>query len=230
MPWDRRAHLTPGGSSGKVVLLHGLGRGWRAMNPLARQLQREGFSTLNLPYPSLLKPLDWIVGHVRTQVEGFAGDSPVHFVTHSLGGIVTRMLLATDPPWTSGRLVMMAPPSSGSEIIDWASRKMLLRSLLSPAARALASDTLSATLPDLPPDLEAIIIMGKRCSIPFFRPLLDEENDGIVSVGRGQVRGIRSFSVVDADHTFIQIHPEAVRRTIDFLKTGTCPVSESVSS
>ncbi len=223
LPWDRRAHRGEGNGGDKVVLLHGLGRSWRAMNPLARRLQQAGFTTLNLPYPSLVKPVDWILDHVGTQVARFADGGRVHFVTHSLGGIVTRMLLDRERGWAAGRLVMMAPPSSGSEIIDWASRRMLFRPFLSPAARSLASDVLPGRLPGLSGDQEAMVIMGSRCSIPFFRKLLDGDNDGIVSVGRGRVDGLKGFSVVDADHTFIQIHPDAVRQTIHFLKEGRCP-------
>ena len=223
LPWDRRAHQASlQNPVGKVVLLHGLGRSWRAMNPLARELQHHGFSTLNLPYPSLIKPLDWILDHADRQIGCFAGDEPVHFVTHSLGGIITRKLLARSPSWKPGRLVMLAPPSSGSEIIDWASRRPILKRFLSPAARSLASDILPSHLPALAPGTEAIVIMGSRCSIPFFKPLLDPENDGIVSVNRGHVAGLRGFHVVDADHTFIQLHPEAVRQTIGFLKSGAC--------
>ncbi|RYD35618.1 MAG: alpha/beta fold hydrolase [Verrucomicrobiaceae bacterium] len=223
LPWDRRARRSTVDSAEKVVLLHGLGRSWRAMNPLARRLQEAGFATLNLPYPSLVKPLDWILDHVRTEVSRFADGGRVHFVTHSLGGIVTRMLLDNEHEWLPGRLVMMAPPSSGSEIIDWAARRALFRPLLSPAARALATDVLPTRLPRLSDDQEAMVIMGSRCSIPFFRKLLDGDNDGIVSVGRGRVDGLRAFSVVDADHTFIQIHPDAVRQTIGFLRDGKCP-------
>ena len=223
LPWDRRARRSTGTGAEKVVLLHGLGRSWRAMNPLARKLQQAGFSTLNLPYPSLVKSLDWILEHVETQVTRFADGGRVHFVTHSLGGIVTRMLLEREHGWSAGRLVMMAPPSSGSEIIDWASRKALFRPFLSPAARALASDVLPARLPRISREQEAFVIMGNRSSIPFFRRLLDEDNDGIVSSGRGRVDGLKGFSVVDADHTFIQIHPDAVRQTIDFLREGRCP-------
>ncbi|WAC18672.1 alpha/beta fold hydrolase [Luteolibacter sp. SL250] len=223
LPWDRQAHRGPETGAEKVVLLHGLGRSWRAMNPLARKLQQAGFSTLNLPYPSLVKPLDWILDHVDAQVAGFAEGGRVHFVTHSLGGIVTRMLLEREHHWAAGRLVMMAPPSSGSEIIDWASRRVMFRPFLSSAARALASDALQARLAGLRQDQEALVIMGNRSSIPFFRRLLDEDNDGIVSSNRGRVDGLKGFSVVDADHTFIQIHPEAVRQTIDFLREGRCP-------
>jgi triacylglycerol lipase len=203
----------------KVVLLHGLWRSRHAMEPLARRLDQEGYSTLNLPYPSATQSLDRIVCEIREKVQEFAGDRTVHFVTHSLGGIIARMLIAELTPWKQGRLVMMAPPNSGSEIIDWISRKPLLRSIMGPAARSLATGGVPSHLPALPPDLEAIVIMGNRASIPFFGKLLDPENDGIVSAERGKIEGLRGFSVVAADHTFIQM----------FLKTGeTAPATSAI--
>lgn len=197
------------------------------MNPLARRLNAAGFSTLNLPYPSLVKPLDWILDHVDKQVAGFADGQPVHLIGHSLGGIIARMLIARNPCWKPGRLVMMAPPNHGSEIIDWLSGKPLLRPFLSPAARSLATNGVPSKLPPLPSGLDAMVIMGGRSSIPFFRNLLSESNDGIVSAEKGRIEGLRDFAVIDADHTFIQIHPEAVKRTVAFLKAG---VSGSASS
>lgn len=219
LPWDRPHWRDNGGAP--VVLLHGLWRGWHSMQPMARALRREGFSTLNLPYPSTRLPIPRLVELVRSQVEKIAGDLPVHFVTHSLGGIIVRALMADAPPWTPGRLVMLAPPSSGSEIVDWSQHHPAIRLFLGPAGRALGSDGFPEQLPDLTSYPEAAaVIMGGRSSIPFFRHLLDAENDGIVSVARGQIQGLRDFAVVDADHTFIQMHPEAIRLAIHFLKSG----------
>lgn len=218
MLWDRPKRRDHGGE--KVVLLHGLWRSRHAMEPLARRLDAEGYCTLNIPYASSRQPLDRITREIREQVREFAGDQPVHFVTHSLGGIIARILIAESPPWKQGRLVMMAPPNGGSEIIDWLSRKRLLRTVIGPAGRSLATDGVPSRLPGLPADLEAIAIMGNRGSIPFFARLLDPQNDGIVSAERGRLQGLRGFSVVEADHTFIQIHPDAVRQTLAFLKNG----------
>jgi triacylglycerol lipase len=217
-PWDRPRWQDRGGPP--VVLLHGLWRGWRAMQPLARALQDEGFSTLNIPYPSGRLPIETLVARIRPQIEAIASDGPVHFITHSLGGILARALMAENPPWNTGKIIMLAPPNGGSEIVDWLKKHPLLHLALGPAGRSLGTDGAPRTLPFFPAGTEAAVIMGRRCSIPAFRRLLDEENDGIVSAGKGRIDGLRGFSVIDADHTFIQMHPETIRLSLSFLKTG----------
>lgn len=220
-PWDRPHWRDRGGPP--VVLLHGLWRGWRAMQPLARALENQGFSTLNIPYASGRMPIANLVAHVRSQVEKVAGDQPIHFITHSLGGILVRSLLAESVPWQMGKIIMLAPPNRGSEIVDWSRNHPLLHRVLGPAGRSLSSDGVPRELPELPPEIEAAVIMGSRCSIPVFRKLLGSENDGIVSAAKGRIGGLQGFSVIDADHTFIQMHPETIRLSLHFLKTGEWP-------
>ena len=218
MPWDRPRWRDRGGPP--VVLLHGLWRGWHAMEPLARVLGREGFSTLNLPYASTRLPIPKLVDHIRREVDKIATDEPVHFITHSLGGILGRALLAGPHSWKAGRMVMLAPPNRGSEIVDWSVRHPLIHRLLGPAGRELGSEGFPRQLPDLADGSEVAVIMGNRCSIPLFARLLEDDNDGIVSASKGRIPGLRGFAVVDADHTFIQMHPEVVRRCVRFLESA----------
>ena len=219
LPWDRPRWRDRGGPV--VVLLHGLWRGWHAMEPLARSLDQQGFSTLNLPYPSTRLPIPVLVQRVRREIERIAGERPVHLITHSLGGIIARAMIGEPRTWNMGRLVMLAPPNGGSEIVDWSKGHPMIHWLLGPAGRALGTRGFPQSLPPLPEHLEAAIIMGSRGSIPFFRKLLDQENDGIVSAAKGRITGIKGYAVVDADHTFIQTHPETVRLAIEFLRSGS---------
>ncbi len=190
------------------------------MQPLARALAADGYSTLNLPYPSARLPIATLAKRIGSQVAEIPGDQPVHFITHSLGGILIRSLLAEGVPWKTGRIVMLAPPNRGSEIVDWSKRHPLFHQVLGPAGRALGSDGIPASLPALPPEIEAAVIMGNRSSVPIFRNLLGRENDGIVSAEKGRMEGLCGFSIINADHTFIQMHPDAIRLSLHFLRTG----------
>lgn len=229
LPWDRPRWR--GGAGPPVVLLHGLWRGWRAMEPLARALADAGFPTLNLPYPSARLPIPTLVARVRAEVAKIAGGGPVHFITHSLGGILVRSLMAeAGLPWQTGRIVMLAPPNCGSEIVDWASKHRLTRQLLGPAGRSLGSGGVPAALPPLPAGAEVAVVMGRKPTIPFFSGLLDTDNDGIVSASRGRIDGLCGFTVIDADHTFIQMHPLAIRLSVEFLKSGEWQDAEADQS
>lgn len=220
-PWDRPRWRDRGGPV--VVLLHGLWRGWRAMQPLARALENEGYSTLNIPYPSSRLPIGTLANHVRTHIEKLPSDQPVNFITHSLGGILARAILSDNPSWETGKVIMLAPPHGGSEIVDWSKHHPLLHLALGPAGRSLGTDGAPSTLPFLPQGTDAAVIMGNRCSIPIFKGLLGDQNDGIVSAERGRIDGLKGFTVIDADHTFIQMHPETIRLSLQFLKDGTWP-------
>jgi pimeloyl-ACP methyl ester carboxylesterase len=218
LPWDRPRL---GGDGPLVVLLHGLWRGWRAMEPLARRLRAAGFSTLNIPYPSTRLPVPELASRIQHVIQLHSQGRETSWVTHSLGGIIAREILARNPEAAPQKLIMLAPPNAGSEIVDWAHRHPPIHFLLGPAGRSLGSDGLPARLPPPPPTVETTVIMGSRGSIPFFRRLLDPENDGIVSVSRGRLEGVRAFSVVDADHTFIQTHEQALQLCLRFLKGNT---------
>jgi len=122
------------------------------------------------------------------------------------------------PAERAGRIVMLAPPNQGSEIIDWALRYKPLVNTLGPAGAKLGSNTLEA--PQLPNEIDSAVIMGKKSRIPFFRRLLDNDNDGIVSVERGKIEGMNEFHVMDTDHTFIASDPRVMELTLKFLREG----------
>lgn len=219
LPWDRPRWIRREGPP--VVFLHGLWRSFRAMAPLERALGDDGFSTLNIPYPSTRLPVDSLARHITREVRSRLDGREVSFITHSLGGIVLRKLMGGQVPWSWGRCLMLAPPNGGSEIVDWFGRHPALGAFLGPAGRSLGTHGLPSRLPELPEQVEIAIIMGNRPKIPFFRSLLDPSNDGIVSVDRGRLPGITRFAEIGSDHTFMQMHPEAIRLARAFLKNGS---------
>lgn len=218
MPWQQPVQQE--GTGPRVVLLHGLWRGHHSMEPLARKLREHGFSTLNIPYPSIRLPIEEIAQRIHQMLVERSDGRPFHLVTHSLGGIIARQMIANGQCQIQ-RLVMLAPPSNGSEIVDHLQSCPLLSWFLGPAGRQLATSGIPSQLPPLPTHVEAAAIMGSHVSIKCFDRILSAPHDGIVSASKGHLPELRAFAVVDADHTFISIHPEAIRLCREFLSDGS---------
>jgi pimeloyl-ACP methyl ester carboxylesterase len=226
LPWDK-SQINEKNDQEVVIMLHGLWRSVRAMQPMAKYLSDHGYSTVNVPYSSFRHDLDKLVETVNAEIQPLiAQGKTVHFVTHSLGGVVVKRLLEMldlSQIEKIGRVVMLAPPHKGSEIVDWLRSSPLrsIKGVLGPASEFLSSDQMAGHSEDFPPGVEAAVIMGEKSAIPFFRKLLDASNDGIVSVEKGRLFGIKEFKVVNADHTFISSDPMVMEMTARFIDHGT---------
>jgi len=159
-----------------VVLLHGLGRSSRSMRPVASRLEARGYRVVNLGYPSRSATIGVLASSVAREVERRVTDGPMHFVTHSLGGILLRVAVAEGhiPLERVGRVVMLGPPNGGSHVADAFVRsplKWIYRGITGPAGPELgvARDGILQTLPALP--FETGIIAGSR-SVNLFLSLM----------------------------------------------------------
>lgn len=206
LPWHEVRHRP--GSGDRVVLLHGLWRSVWAMETPARYLNEAGFETLSIPYSSFRKSLPEIVEEVEERIS--PSDKRTHFITHSMGGIVLRCLASRRPDRVTGRIVMLAPPNQGSEIVDWLEDSLLGRCFLGPGGRSLSTKGVREEVPQFSREHGVDVIMGRRRAVPVFSFLLEGENDGIVTVDGGRLPGVRRFEVVDADHTFMMANPEVL--------------------
>jgi triacylglycerol lipase len=204
-----------------VVLLHGLARGTSVMRPLARELAAAGFRVHNLDYPSTRATPESLVEVLHGEIARCcAASGRVHFVTHSLGGVVLRAYLAAYPMPEIGRVVMLAPPNHGSEYVDIAGGWKLFQLLLGPTAAQLGTspESLPNRLP--PPDFEVGVIAGTGSINPLGDALIAGANDGTVSVASTQLAGMRDFIEVNRSHTFILRDPEVAQQAIAFLRVG----------
>lgn len=206
-----------------VILLHGLARSPASMKTLELALQRDGYRVCNIGYPSRELPLESIAQeHVGPQVLACIGsaDHPVHFVTHSMGGIVVRQLAASGALRNIRRVVMLAPPNHGSEIIDELQDRRLLDLVDMPAADQLGT---SADAPPRrlgPPIFEAGIIAGTRTMNPWLSLRIPGPDDGKVSVASAKLEGARDFLILPVSHVFIMQHGLAIEQTLHFLRHG----------
>jgi pimeloyl-ACP methyl ester carboxylesterase len=205
-----------------VVLLHGLGRSRRAMLALQAALRSSGYTVWNRGYPSTRAPVEQLAPVVGAAVAECRKSAPqrIHFVTHSMGGILLRAYLQDHEVAEAGRVVMLGPPNHGSEIVDAYRDRWWFRWWNGPAGQQLgtARDSLPNRLAPL--KLEVGVIAGKRSGDPWFGGLFRGEHDGKVSVASASLPEMKALLVVDAGHTFMMNSPEVIRQVKAFLKDG----------
>lgn len=214
----------PASSSECVILLHGLCRSSFSMAFVKHRLKQSGFYVVSIDYASMTKTIAEIADEDLSAVvrqcmnQGF---SRIHIVTHSLGGIVARCYLQHRQLPPGSRIVMLAPPNQGSELIDWAQHHFpRLSRLAGPSGNQL--HTTSALLaPKLKPfEPEVGIITGNDSWNPIFSQLLPGEDDGKVTVQSAKLEGMQDFFVAPCNHTTILLNRIVLHQIEHFLQTG----------
>lgn len=215
-----------------VVILHGVWRSANSMRRMARTLEREGFTVVNETYPSLRNDIgenaEWL-WNLLSQI-----DAPrIDFISHSMGGLVLRQMLADHDEPRLGRVVMIAPPSQGASLADHYSRYPMFNLLMGRAATQLRTgpEGVGESLP-VPP-CEFAIFAGARGHPRGWHPLIPGDDDGTVGVTEAYLPGASDFVIVHASHTFIMNNPRVIAGTVEFLRTGhitSAVVSAEVAS
>ena len=207
-----------------VILLHGLARTSSSMEKMEKKLADQGFAVINVDYPSRHKKIEELAG---TAVNGglvFCRnlESPlIHFVTHSLGGILVRYYLSLEGIPELGRVVMLAPPNQGSNVADTFSQLPGYEMINGPAGFQLGKDEKSIPLQLGPANFEVGIIAGDRTINLILSTSFDEPNDGKVAIEDTKLEGMRDFLVVHHSHPFIMESREVIQQTLYFLQHGS---------
>ncbi len=219
--------VTPSGEAAgqeTVVLLHGLGRTSRSFKAMSEFLRVNGYRTIEVDYPSTKQPIDKLASHLSRALEECCPRDgvtpPLHFVTHSLGGILLRYHLAENPQRRVARVVMLAPPSGGSELVDTLRGNPLFRFVTGPAGQQLGTDERSVPSGLGPVNFELGVITGDRSFNPLYSWLIPGPDDGKVAVKSARTEGMQAFLVVPHTHTFIMRAQPVMLETLNFLRTG----------
>ena len=207
----------------EVILLHGHCRTSRSMVKMEKALAEAGYRVRNVDYPSrtasIQKLTEDAVGGAVADCQA-DGATKIHFVTHSMGGILVRSYLARHSIPSLGRVVMLAPPSQGSEVVDKLGLLFVFKWLNGPAGNEMGTDPNSTPNQLGPAAFPVGIIAGDR-SINWINSLLiPGPDDGKVSVERTKLTGMTDHMVIHVTHPFIMRNREVIRQTIQFLRTG----------
>jgi len=221
-------------SSDCVIVLHGLGRSADSMAKIEKNLSQNGYRVWNEDYPSLDASIETLADKyislgVRKCMEGGAGN--IHFVTHSMGGILVRQYLQSNKIDRLGKIVMLAPPNHGSEVTDHLKDASLYKSTMGPAGQQLTTE--KSSKPNLLKPIPGVIgvIAGSLTSDPWFSWMFEGPNDGKVSVESARLHEMSDFLVVEHGHTFIMNKKDVIQQILFFLEHGKfsrfCPQNPS---
>ena len=224
---------TVGNTSECVILLHGLGRFRQSMRMLEQQLKDLGYATINLAYPSTTKSIETVAeSYLARAVQSCEADGAekIHFVGHSLGGIIVRQYLQRHSVPLGSRLVMLSPPNQGSELVDLLLRVPLYKWITGPAGQEIGRGTESVVRRLKPVEIEVGVIAGNRSINLLFSAFLEGADDGMVSVNSTLLSEMSDYIIVPSTHTFIMRSPLVIRQVAHFLKYGRFDRSGSGSA
>jgi triacylglycerol lipase len=203
-----------------VILLHGLGRSARAMIRLENALSGD-YSVINVDYPSRQLAIEQLAQITISQaLEQCEKDAKVHFVTHSLGGILVRQYLQDHKIENLGRTIMLGPPNQGSELADLLANNILFEFYNGPAGQQLGTGKDSAPINLEPVGFELGVIAGNRSFNAMLTKLGSGEHDGIVSVDSSKVDGMTDHIVMPVTHTFMMMDAKVIQQVRSFLSHG----------
>lgn len=208
-----------------VVLLHGLGRTHRSMGRIESALREAGFATANIDYPSQSQTIE--DSALQAVPEGLrecreAGAHTIHFVTHSMGGLLLRYYLSGHEVPELGRTVMLGPPNQGSEIADALAGTAIYDRINGPAGGQLVTGREGMPARLGPVDFALGIIAGNEQTAidSVMASRIRGDNDGKVSVDSAKVQGMHDFLVLPVNHTFMVINDVVIGQTLQFLRHG----------
>lgn len=199
-----------------VVLVHGLWLNGIELSFLARHLKRSGFTPYRFKYRSVHCP---VAKNARQLARFTAGLSEpvVHFVGHSLGGLVILRMLEDCPPPRPGRIVTIGTPFQGSQAARALVRYRVGQHML---GHSIEEGLLGYPV-KAPRDRDVGVIAG-TLGVGSGRifPGLGSPSDGTVALAETRLDGVHECVELPLTHTTLLFSRRTARLVGSFLHYG----------
>ena len=203
-----------------VVLLHGLGRGKSIMDKMESRMSAAGYVPVVIGYASIGRTPQEILADVSAQLNTVTADtnSRIHFVGHSLGGLLIRAYLDSNRIKNLGKVVLIGSPNKGTPLVDYFREAWVLK-LAGPIAAALGTDKNNFPHSLHPPYYPVGIIAG---TAGWFNNegIIPGDDDGIVPVESTKIEGMTDFILLPVSHSSLPKNEAVALQTIEFLRNG----------
>jgi len=200
-----------------VILVHGLWVHGIAMELMRRRVARCGYRALAYSYPSMRLTLAENAERLARFCRDIAAPQ-LHFVGHSLGGLIILRMLERTPGLPPGRVVLAGAPVAGSLAARRLARLPGGRAALGRSAPEWHESAHSAS----DAGREIGVIAGSR---PFgmgrvVAPDLPAPSDGVVSAVETRLPAMRDHIVLNVSHSGMLISRAVAHQICAFLREG----------
>jgi pimeloyl-ACP methyl ester carboxylesterase len=199
-----------------VVVVHGL---WMTGAVFALQrarLARFGYRVAAFSYPSMRLGLDEIASRLARFI-AVLNVPRAHLVGHSLGGLVVLNMLASNPPLSAGRVVLLGTPVAGSCVAEHMAHHPGGRALIGRALLDWRAERGAAAAAQFEVGMIAGTVRFGLGSLFVKLPL---PNDGVVCVDETRMPGLRDHLALPVSHSGMIVSTRVAREICSFLELG----------
>jgi len=199
-----------------VVLVHGVWMVGLVWLPLLYHLRSHGWRAAVFSYPSVRQGLETNARALAAFARACSAQH-LHFIGHSLGGLVVLQMLHDARELPAGRVVLLGSPAAGSRAVEQLGHSRIGRRLRGAALPQWCPEHAEPVLRRL----EVGAIAGtRRFGLAALAVRLPAPNDGAVSVDETRLPGLADHLVLPVSHTGLILSRRVAQETIAFLRAG----------
>ena len=204
----------------KIVLVHGYGRSPSAMWRMSEFFEKAGYQVYNIGYRSITQDIDGIKDEFYSKVDKYLSttNQKVHFIGHSMGGLLIRSYLGERKVHNMGNVVIMGSPNKGTPVVDKLKEKWYFP-LGGPAIKSLSAKG-SSFLRSLKRPYYKLGVIAGIITRPKNKDLIPGKDDGLVPFESTKVEGMKDMIVLPVSHYMMRYDQLVFNQVLYFIKNS----------